>query len=202
MSNLQPIEFYFDLSSPYSYLASDWIEKLAARYGRRVQWHAILLGATFAVAQLKPLTAHPLKGEYALIDFARSARFGGLKFVKPETFPIATQNAARLFWWLESQDPLKAADWAKRCFAAYFAEGQILSDTAVLRALASQTGLDADTCENAWATPLWKAKLKQENDAAIAKGVFGAPFFRIDDEPFWGNDRRQQMERWLAEGPY
>ena len=48
-----------------------------------------------------------------------------------------------------------------------------------------------------WNDPAWKARLKAENEAAIAAGVFGAPFFVVDGEPFWGNDRRPQIERWL-----
>jgi 2-hydroxychromene-2-carboxylate isomerase len=53
-----------------------------------------------------------------------------------------------------------------------------------------------------WNDPVWKARLKRANDEAIAAGVFGAPFFMVDGEPFWGNDRRPQIERWLASGPF
>ena len=61
----------------------------------------------------------------------------------------------------------------------------------------SQAG-NAVAAEAAWSDPLWKERLKRENDAAIAAGVFGAPFFIVDGEPFWGNDRRAQLEQWLA----
>ena len=67
-----PIDFYFDFSSPYSYIASEWIEAVAARHGRAVQWHAILLGVTFQAAELKSPVEHPLKREYSIRDFARS----------------------------------------------------------------------------------------------------------------------------------
>ena len=50
--------------------------------------------------------------------------------------------------------------------------------------------------------PAWKARLKRANDEAIAAGIFGAPYFMVDGEPFWGNDRRPQIERWLAQGPF
>ena len=60
-------------------------------------------------------------------------------------------------------------------------------------------GSAADRC---WTDPAWKARLKSANDAAIAAGVFSAPFFMIDGEPFWGNDRRPQIERWLEKGPF
>jgi 2-hydroxychromene-2-carboxylate isomerase len=60
--------------------------------------------------------------------------------------------------------------------------------------------VDAGAAEAAWNDPVWKDRLRQANEQAIAAGVFGAPFFVIDGEPFWGNDRKLQMERWLGQG--
>ena len=197
------LEFWFDFSSPYSYIANEWIDAVAARHGRTVKRHAILLGATFQAAELKSPVSYPIKREYSLHDFARSARFEGVPYEQPEAFPIATQNAARVFWWLhDSASPAAAADWARAAFRAYFTRGVLLSDAAALKALADEHGLDAGAAEAAWNDPAWKLRLKGENDAAIAAGVFGAPFFKVDGEPFWGNDRRAQIERWLASGPF
>jgi 2-hydroxychromene-2-carboxylate isomerase len=196
------IQFYFDFSSPYSYIASEWVEALAARHGRTVQWNAILLGATFQAAELKSPVSHPIKREYSLLDFARSARFAGVPLVMPEKFPIATQNAARVFWWLCSSDPLRAAAWARAGLRAVFSRGADLSDVALLKTHAAEFGLDPAQAEAVWSDPLWKDRLRKANDGAIAAGVFGAPFFLIDGEPFWGNDRRVQMERWLESGPF
>ena len=197
-----PVDFYFDFSSPYSYIASEWIEALAARHGRTVRWHAILLGVTFQAAELKSPVSHPIKREYSLRVFERSARFAGVPLKNPDRFPIPTQNAARVFWWLESEDPRRAAAWARHCLRAYFARGVDLADAAALRGLAAEFGLDADAAEAVWHDPRWKQRLKAANEAAIAAGVFGAPFFVIDGEPFWGNDRRAQIERWLEHGPF
>lgn len=202
-----PIDFWFDFTSPYSYVASAWIDDLAARHGRAVRRHAILLGATMQAAELKAPTAHPIKRDYALRDFARSARFVGLPYRPPARFPIGTQNAARVFWWLHDggapgAGPQTAAAWARAGLAAYFAEGVDLSEPSALRALLAREGLDADAAEAAWGDAHWKARLKQANDDAIARGVFGAPYFVVDGEPFWGQDRRPQIERWLAEGPF
>jgi len=197
-----PIQFYFDFSSPYSYFASEWIAAVAARHGRRVQWHAILLGVTFQAAELRPPVAYPIKREYALRDFERSAHFAGLPYRQPENFPIPTQNAARVFWWLNEQDPNLAVAWARAGLRAYFTRGVSLNDPVQLKALAAQSGLDADAAEAAWNDPQWKTRLKAANDAAIGAGVFGAPYFIIDGEPFWGNDRQAQIERWLASGPF
>ncbi len=199
----RPVDFYFDFSSPYSYIASEWIEALAARHGRTVRWHAVLLGVTFQAAELKSPVSHPIKREYSLHDFERSARFAGVPFTLPEKFPVATQNAARVFWWLEESDPERAADWARHCLRAYFTRGSVdLSDVEHLKALATEFGLDAAEAERVWTEPRWKSRLKTACADAIAQGVFGAPFFVIDGEPFWGNDRRDQIERWLGAGRF
>ena len=193
------IDFFFDFSSPYSYIASEWVEAVAALHGRAVNWHAILLGATFQAAELKSPVAHPIKREYSIRDFARSARFAGLPMQMPAKFPIPTQNAARIFWWLnDSRSPERAVAWAHAGLRAYFTRGTDLSDVPALDALAAESGLDAAAARAAYTDPLWKERLKRENDAAIAAGVFGAPFFIVDGEPFWGNDRRGQIEQWLA----
>jgi 2-hydroxychromene-2-carboxylate isomerase len=199
----QPIDFWFDFSSPYSYIASEWIEATAARHGRTVRWHAMLLGVTFAAAELKSPVAHPIKREYSLRDFERSARFHGVPCRMPGKFPIPTQNAARVFWWLhDTRGAEAAAGWAHQGLRAYFARGVDLSDPVALRTLAEESGLDGAQVEAVWSDPAWKARLKAECDAAIAAGVFGAPFFMVDGEPFWGNDRRPQIERWLEQGPF
>jgi 2-hydroxychromene-2-carboxylate isomerase len=197
-----PIHFWFDFSSPYSYLASEWIEALAARHGRTVSWHAMLLGATFKAAGLRPPVSYPIKGAYMLRDFARSARMEGLPFVMPEPFPIPTQNAARIFWWLHEQDPVRAAAWARAGLRAYFTRNVALNDAAALKALAAQTGLDADAAEAACGDERIKRRLMDVNDEAVRLGIFGAPTVLVDGEPFWGHDRRAQIERWLTNGPF
>lgn len=196
------IDFYFDFSSPYSYIASEWVEALAARHGRTVHWKAILLGATFQAAELKAPVSHPIKREYSLHDFERSARFEGVPLKIPEKFPIPTQNAARIFWWLDAKRDTTASQWAHHCLRAYFARGVDLSDNARLSELAAEFGIDPAEVEGVWNDPTWKLKLKSANEAAIAVGVFGAPSFVIDAELFWGNDRRAQIERWLGKGPF
>ncbi|MEP6739684.1 MAG: 2-hydroxychromene-2-carboxylate isomerase [Caldimonas sp.] len=198
-----PIDFYFDFSSPYSYIASEWIEALAARHGRTVHWKAVLLGVTFQAAELKSPVSHPLKREYSYLDFERSARFAGVPYTLPAKFPVPTQNAARVFWWLHGSDSERAAHWARHCLRAYFTRGNVdLSNPEDLKALAVEFGLDAAEAEAVWSDPRWKASLKDACEFAVAQGVFGAPFFVVDGEPFWGNDRRAQIERWLESGPF
>ena len=198
-----PIRFYFDFSSPYSYIANEWLDALAAQYGRAVERHAILLGVTFQAAELKSPVSYPIKREYSVRDFARSARFHGLDYKLPDPFPIPTQNAARVFWWLkDSRGEAAAAAWANAGLRAVFQRGLPLNDAATLKAVAAEAGLDPAEAESVWNDPVWKDRLKRANEAAIAAGVFGAPFFIVDGEPFWGNDRRPQIERWVASGPF
>jgi 2-hydroxychromene-2-carboxylate isomerase len=199
----RPIDFYFDFSSPYAYIASEWIEALAARHGRTVNWQAVLIAASFQVQGVKPQVELPLKRDYALLDFERSARFEGVPFVLPARFPIATQNAARIFWCLhDGESPERAREWARHALRAYFTRGVDLSDPAALDALAVEFGLPAGRAEAIYADPACKLRLKAANDAAIAQGVFGVPYFVVDGTPFWGNDRRAQLERWLDKGPF
>lgn len=198
-----PIDFFFDFSSPYSYIANEWIDALAARHGRMVRRQAILLGATFQAAELKSPVAHPIKREYSLRDFARSARYEGVPFEMPSPFPIPTQNAARVFWWLhERQGADAAATWTRSAFRAFFVRGVALDDTAALSALVGESGFDAGAAATAWNDPVWKNRLRLANEQAVAAGVFGAPFFIVDGEPFWGNDRKPQIERVLTSGPF
>jgi 2-hydroxychromene-2-carboxylate isomerase len=198
MNSPAAIDFYFDFSSPYSYIASEWINALAARHGRSVRWHAILLGVTFQAAELRSPVAHPIKREYSLRDFARSARMEGVPYGMPSPFPISTQNAARLFWWLESTDPTRATEWAHAGLRAFFTRGIDLSNMTALTGLAAEFDIPAELAARVCADQVWKDKLRRQNEAAIAAGVFGAPFFIIDGEPFWGNDRKTQIDRWLS----
>jgi len=197
-----PIEFYFDFSSPYSYLASEQIESLAARYGRAVAFKPTLLGAVFRVWGGRPLTDIPIKGDYSRHDFARSARFANVPFQMPEPFPIATIQAARACLVLQQQRPDLVAPFVHAAFRAYFAQGRNIGETHVLHEVLAQCGADAHSVLEATAQPQIKERLKAAVDESMARGVFGAPFIFVDGEPFWGNDRLPQIERWLASGPF
>lgn len=203
MSTSDTIDFWFDFSSPYAYIANEWIDELAAQHGYRVQRHAILLGVTFQAAEIKSPVSYPLKRDYAWRDFDRSARFDGVPFRRPEPFPLATHLAARVFWWvLETQGVSAAVAWTHTAFRAVFTRNVPINDPVALRRLVGEAGLDVEHAERAWNDVHWKDRLRAENDKAIALGVFGAPFFRVNGEPFWGNDRKEQLARWLQTGGF
>ena len=191
------IDFYFDFSSPYGYFASERIDELAARYGRAVEWHPILLGVVFKVTGSAPLPELPLKGEYALRDIPRTARHLGIAYRPPAVFPIATVNAARGYYCLQQRDPRLARAFARVCYRAYFAEGIDISDSQRLAVFADSLGMDKDAFSAGLSDPTVKERLKKANDSALARGVFGSPFIIVDGEPFWGSDRLPQVEKWL-----
>ena len=194
---VSPITLYFDFSSPYAYLASRLIEDIAARHDRGVEWVPMLLGPVFAATGARPLVEQPLKGDYALHDMLRSARYHGVPFRVPQPFPIATHQAARVALALQREQPALATPWIHAVFDAYFTQGHNVADMPVLHALGAELGLSAERIDAICADPQVKAALKANVDRALAAGVCGAPYFVVDDEPFWGVDRLPQLERWL-----
>ena len=200
----QSIEFYFDFSSPYGYLGSLQIQAVADKHNREIDWHPILLGAIFKVSGQAPLTTFPLKGDYAIMDFERSAREVKLPYTHPEKFPIATVGAARTVWWAKENSDnainAKTADLVQAYFKAYYVDGKDISDSDVVLDVAASVGINKDTLAAALQEPSVKDRLKTAVNDALDKKVFGSPMMIIDGESFWGNDRIEQVDRWLSRG--
>jgi 2-hydroxychromene-2-carboxylate isomerase len=193
------IDFYFDFSSPYGYLASTRIEAIAARHGRLVSWRPFLIGALYKQLGYMPLE-QPGKRAYLLHDVPRSARAMGVALRFPRSFPEALIAPARAVYWIADQKPQAAGAFAAAAFRAYWAEGRKLADPQVVAEIAAAQGFATETVLAALNDPAVKERLKTETDAAIANKVFGSPYIVIDGEPFWGADRLDQVERWLATG--
>lgn len=193
-----PIDFYFDFSSPYGYFASTRIDALAAQYGRTVHWHPVLLGVIFKTTGAQPLPLVPLKGEYAFRDFERTARFHDIEYRRPAKFPLATQLAARAMLCVQAaHGDAQAVEFAKAVYRAYFAEGSDISDPAAIAGIASALGFDGTAIADGASEQSVKDRLKANIEAAVARGVFGSPFVIADGEPFWGFDRFDQLDAWL-----
>jgi 2-hydroxychromene-2-carboxylate isomerase len=195
-----PIQFYFDFSSPYGYLASYRIDDIGAEFGRDVLWRPYLLGVAFKNTGQSPLVSQPLRGPYHLRDMQRSARKLKVPMVLPEGFPMATIAAARAFYWLDESDPRRARDLAKALYRAAFAQGRNIAPAKVVAEVGTEIGIDPLQLEAGIADPAVKERLRAETDAAIARGIFGSPFVIVDGEPFWGNDRLDDVRAWLASG--
>lgn len=192
------IDFYFDFSSSYSYIALPRLARLVDDHDCHVNWKPILLGVIFKTMNHAPPAADTTKGRYVWRDVERSSEFAGLPFKWPEPFPFNSLSAARIFWYLADSDMDKAVEWARAVFHASFGEGRDCSGPEVLAAVAADLDLDGQELLEATGNDAVKERLKQVTGEAMERGVFGAPTFFVGDEMFWGGDRLEQLERHIS----
>ncbi len=192
------IDFYFDFSSSYSYVALPSVLQLADRHDVTIRWKPFLLGVIFKAHHHAPPAGNDVKMAYMGRDLERRAKAAGLPpFVTPSPFPFNGIIAMRAFWHLDESDSNKAVEWARAVFNASFAEGRDCSSPDTLAEIATNLGLDAKELLEAAADDAVKAKLKAITGEAMDRGVFGAPTFFVGDEMFWGGDRLDDLERHL-----
>jgi len=192
------IDFYFDFSSSYSYIALPRLARLAGDHDCHINWKPIALGAIFKAMNHAPPASDTTKGRYVWRDVERSAEFAGLPFKWPAPFPFNSMTAARIFWYVADSDTDRAVDWARAVFHASFGEGRDCSNPDVLVAVAADLGLDGQELLEATGNVAVKERLKQVTGEAMERGVFGAPTFLVDEEMFWGGDRLEQLEHHIS----
>jgi 2-hydroxychromene-2-carboxylate isomerase len=198
-----PFDFWFDFSSPYGYLMAEKIDDVAARFGRKVRWHPILLGVIFqATGSRPPADGSSARAKYVYRDFQRSARHMGVPYNPPSRFPLPTQNAARAYYWLHGQDCALARRFAQAVYRGFFVDDLDISSPDTVLDIAEKLGVDREALAAALQSPEIKARLKDECEQALATGVFGSPHVIIDGEHFFGADRLPQIEHWLESGGF
>ncbi len=197
-----PIDFYFDFASPYGYIAAQTIDALAERHGRSVNWHAIVLDANFQSLERIRIPSSVMRSDYIRRDVERLATFVGVPFKTPSSLGLHTEMAARLFHWFNDRNPAQGRAFAQCVYRAYFVEDRNIAQLEVLQDLCSTHQMTPAELQGLVNDSAARARLKAEIDLAEARGVFGSPFFIVEGERFWGNDRLPQLERWLESGPY
>jgi 2-hydroxychromene-2-carboxylate isomerase len=196
----KPIDFYFDFSSPYGYLAAQRIDEVADEHGRMAVWRPFLLGAVFKTTGAQPLLNIPMKGDYARHDIARSARLFEIPFKLPERFPFMSVSACRAFYWLAGRNAGEAKELALALYDRAFGEGLSIAEPGEVVEVAAGLGHDAEAVRTALQDPAIKERLRIEVETAIGRGVFGSPFVIVDGEAFWGYDRLEDVGLWLESG--
>ena len=187
------IEFFFDCSSPWTWLAFHHLQPMAAELGVEVRWRPVLVGGIFNAVNpsVYQFRAHgpPAKQAYLKKDLQDWARRAGLTILfPPGVFPVNSVKAMRGCLWLAPQGRLPA--FAEAVFEAYWSRDQDISQDAVLAALCRQCGVDEAAFFDAIASPAVKAELKANTDEVIARGGFGSPtIFVGGDDMYFGNDR-------------
>jgi 2-hydroxychromene-2-carboxylate isomerase len=185
------IEFFFDLVSPYSYLASEKIEELAKQNNRELIWKPFLLGGLFKALDAPPAPGLlPYKKPYLFKDLDRLARFHGIPFNTPSEFPRLTVKPLRALLSLPKEDLPEAVH---QLYRAYWVEDRDISDASVLADL-----LGAKSVEKT-GDPEIKQSLIQATDEAVSRGLFGAPTFLVGQEMFFGHDRMDLLEAFLQD---
>ena len=202
MTTKQTIDFYFDLTSPYSYVAAEQIEEIAAAGGRRVNYKPTLLGFVFKSTGNTAPMMNPAKGKYSAKDFARTARFHGLTINWPKKFPINATVASRAILHVLNTQPEKAGELTRALYRAYFVSGQDITEDVTVQSVADSIGLDGASLMAAAQADAVKEQMKNAVQESIDAGMFGAPYFVVDGECFWGQDRMEQLRRWVEQGPF
>lgn len=190
------IEFFFDCSSPWTYLAFRNIQPLAAELKESVQWRPVLVGGIFNSVNKGVYAAREdmdsPKNRYRLKDVQDNAREAGLTLIfPPKVFPVNSVKAMRGCLWIAQDTQAKAhfLAFVEATFAAYFSHDQDISQDEVLAALCRQVGIDSDALLAGIARPDIKEQLKANTDEAIRRGAFGSPTFFVGDDMYFGNDR-------------
>jgi 2-hydroxychromene-2-carboxylate isomerase len=186
------LEFFFDCSSPWTYLAFHNIQPLAAELKEPIHWRPVLVGGIFNAVNpsVYAMREHPVpaKTAYMQKDLQDWARLAGLKIVMPpKVFPVNSVKAMRGCIWLEPQGKLPA--FAAAVFEAYWAREEDISQDAVLLAICKQLGIDGDAFLAGIADSAIKQQLKANTEEVIRRGGFGSPTIFVGDDMYFGNDR-------------
>lgn len=195
--DMPALDFWFEFASPYSWLSVERIGALATARGVAVTWRPFLLGPIFKAHGLEtsPFVTNPAKGRYLWRDLARRARLRGLAARQPAVFPQNGLLAARVAMAALAHPGGPA--FCRNVYRAQFQRGADIGQREVVAQALAEAGLPADLIDAA-RDPSLKAALRAQTEAALALGIFGAPFFTVDREPFWGDDRLEEALDWAA----
>ncbi|HYM33483.1 MAG TPA: 2-hydroxychromene-2-carboxylate isomerase [Candidatus Cybelea sp.] len=195
------IDYYFTLISPWTYLGSERFVAIAKRHGAAIQVKPVDYGRIFPVSGGLPLAKRAQqRQDYRLFELKRWREYLGVKLnLHPKYFPAAEGLAARMVVAARRQSG-DALGLAHSVLKAVWAEERNIADPATLREIADRCGFDGKALLAAADEPAVAAEYTADTDAAIARGVFGAPTYIYNNEPFWGQDRLEFLDRALGRG--
>lgn len=190
------LEFYFDFGSPTAYLAHKRLGQLATRYGLDVIYRPMLLGGVFkATGNSSPIVI-PAKGQYMMEhDLPRFARRYGVEMNANPFFPINTLNLMRAA--IAAERLGCATRFNAVVYDAVWVHEKNMGDNAVVSAVLTEHDLDAEALLALSQEPDVKAELISRTEAAVARGIFGAPTMFMGNEMYFGQDRLDFVEEAL-----
>ena len=197
------IDYYVSLNSPWTHLGAARIEAMAAKHGASLRIWPVDFGTIFAGSGGLPLPKRsPQRQAYRLQELARWREAVGEPIqIQPKLFPAAEMPAsACVIAVRETIGDAPAIALAHRVLRALWQEDKNPGDPATLAGLIREVGLDADAVMKLAADPKWAERRAADSQAALDRGVFGAPTYVIGNDIFWGQDRLEFVEKRLAKG--
>jgi 2-hydroxychromene-2-carboxylate isomerase len=190
--------FWFEFASTYAWLAIQRVEARAAAWGVTLDWRPFLLGPAFRAQgwETSPFLIYPAKGAFMWRDVGRRAEAAGLRLARPAVFPVNSVAAARQA--LAALETPRGPAFCRAVSMAALGEGRDIADPAALADCARAAGLDPEAL--AARGGAMRARLRENTEAAMAAGVFGAPSFHARGELFWGEDQMEDALCWAATG--
>ncbi|WP_339101238.1 2-hydroxychromene-2-carboxylate isomerase [Pseudomonas atacamensis] len=193
------VEFYFDLGSPTTYLAHTQLAKICADTQSELIYIPMLLGGVFKATGNASPAMIPAKGRYMFQDLDRFAKRYGVQLRFNPHFPINTLILMRAVTGMQMRQPQRFAEFVDCLFRALWVEGRNLNDPQTIAAVLTENGFDPQEIMALTNDESVKAALKENTEAAIKRGVFGAPSMFIGDQLFFGQDRLDFVEEALRQ---
>ncbi|WP_180059663.1 2-hydroxychromene-2-carboxylate isomerase [Acinetobacter sp. YH12128] len=194
---MKVIEFYFDVGSPYSYIGFHRIQQIAQQYQAELIWKPMLLGGVFKATGNSSPMAVPAKARYSMRDLKRWSDLWQIPVQMNPYFPINTLQLMRLITAVRLFQPEVFLNVLTGIFNAMFGQPRNLNDLNKLIQLMQELGLDVEQVKSWLEDEKVKSELKVITEEAIARGVFGAPSWFVDDELYWGVDHLHFVEAAL-----
>ncbi len=183
----KPIEFYFDFSSPYSYLGYKELKKLEKKNPIKIKYMPVFLGGLHNSAGVTPAAFISLKAKYMIKDTKLVSEKKNIKFKFNSYFPIKTVNFMRGFIISEKEGFEKI--YVEKIFNAIWKDGLNMNDPIVIEKVLKNMDLNPRIFLSKAADIKIKDRLRKLTNEALKKGIFGAPTFMINKKIFWGQDR-------------
>ena len=193
----QKVEFYFDLGSPFSYLAFYKLQEITKKYNAVIDYTPILLGGIFKSTGNKSPIEVPVKGIYSMQDLSRWSDYYQIPMQMNPYFPMNTLTLMRILTGVKIYHDEYFEVILTKLFDAMFRKPLNLADPEVLINLFQGDAIDGQQLLDLSQDPVVKQKLIDETNNAVQRGVFGAPTFFLRENMYWGQDRLHFVEREL-----
>jgi 2-hydroxychromene-2-carboxylate isomerase len=194
---MKTFEFWYDFGSTATYLAWTQLPALEAATGAKAIWKPMLLGAVFQATGNQSPANIPAKGKYMFAEFARFAKRYDVTLNRNPYFPINTLLLMRIAIVLQTKGDERFSDYCRAVFNSIWVELLNMSDPVVAAGVMQRAGFDAQALIALASEQSTKDALKAATQAAVDRGIFGAPTFFVGDQMFWGQDRMDFVKEAL-----